>query len=98
MLSEENRIDIIARAPDGRIVLAISAHEDWNTAPHTLEQLDRKLKTYVRFVESGQCAQEYGHAPITIEIMTAYPLSPQAASLVEKVEMACGIEIRVHVM
>jgi hypothetical protein len=98
MLSETSRIDIVAQSPDGKIVLAISAHEDWSENPHTLDQLDEKLKNYVHFIEGGQYQDQFGNAPVFIEIMTAYPLSPKAEKLVKRVSRSTGIEIKTQVM
>jgi len=98
MLSEPNRIDIIAKSPEGEIILAISAHEDWGKKPHTIEQLEKKLQSYIRFIENGQYEESYGNAPVIIQIMTAYALSPEAEKVCQKVENATGIEIKVLVM
>jgi hypothetical protein len=98
MLSEANRIDFVAESPQGEIVLAISAHLDWKQHPKTVKQLDKKLQNYVRYIEGGQYSEQYGNAPVFIQIMTAYPLSPQAEKLVQKVQNATGIDIKVEVM
>ena len=98
MLSEADRIDIVAKSPKGEIVLGISAHEDWQQNPHTLRQLDEKLKNYIHFIESGQYTNQYGNAPVVIKIMTAHPLSPKAEKLVKRVSKATGINIEADVM
>lgn len=97
MLSEPNRIDFVAQSPEGEIVLAISAHLDWKENPETVKELDRKLRTYVRYIEGGQCSEQYGNSPVSIQIMTAHPLSPEAERLVQKVENASGINVKVVV-
>jgi hypothetical protein len=98
MLSETTKLDIVAQAPDGKIVLAISAHEDWSKNPHTLDQLDEKLRNYIYFIEDGQYEDQFGDKPVFIQIMTAYPLSPAAEKLVKRVSRSTGIEIKAEVM
>ena len=98
MLSEADRIDIVAKSPKGEILLGISAHEDWNQNPHTVNQLDAKLKNYIHFIEGGQYRSQYGNAPVLIKIMTAHPLSPKAEKLIKRVSKATGINIEADVM
>lgn len=98
MLSEPNKIDFVAQSPEGEIVLAISAHLDWEENPETVGELDKKLRNYIQYIEGGQYRDEYGHSPVFIQIMTAYPLSPEAESLVERVENATGVDVKVTVM
>ncbi|MCB2214422.1 hypothetical protein KQH50_03390 [bacterium] len=98
MLSETTKLDIVAQAPDGGIVLAISAHEDWSKNPYTLDQLDEKLRNYVYFIDGGQYEDQFGDKPVSIQIMTAYPLSRAAEKLVKRVSRSTGIEIKTEVM
>jgi hypothetical protein len=93
-LSEPNKLDIVAKSKEGEIVLGISAIKDWKDNPGMVKDLDNKLRSYIRYIESDQYTKEYGHSPVFIQIMTAYELSPEAVQLVDKVKKASGIDIR----
>jgi hypothetical protein len=96
-LSEPDKLDIVARSKEGEIVLGISAIHDWKNDPQMVKDLDNKLRSYIRYIESDKYTQEYGNSPVFIQIMTAYELSPEAVQLVDKVKKASGIEIKTQV-
>lgn len=93
-LSEPDKLDIVAKSNEGEVVLGISAIKDWKDNPSMVKDLDNKLRSYIRYIESDQFTKEYGNSPVFIQIMTAYELSPEAVQLVEKVKKASGFEIK----
>jgi biotin synthase-related radical SAM superfamily protein len=86
------------RAETGEIVLAISAFNEWEKNPSMVTALEKKLSNYIKYIEGGQYAKEYGNDPVCIQIVSEFNLSKEAEELVKKVERSSGIEIQVSVM
>jgi hypothetical protein len=97
-VSEPGKIDLTLRAKTGEIVLAINAFQDWKKNPSMINDLEKKLRNYINYIEDGQYAQEYGNDPVFIQIVSEYDLSQEAEQLVKKVERSSGIEIRISIM
>lgn len=97
-LSEMNKIDLTLRAKTGEIVLAINAFHDWKKNPSMVTDLEKKLRNYIRYIEGGQYAKEYGNDPVFIQIVSEFDLSQEAEQLVKKVERSSGIEIRISII
>jgi len=53
-VDQPDMIDIVATAADGKVLLAISDHLDWNDSLHHPQVLQDKLNAYLRFFESGE--------------------------------------------
>ena len=96
-LSETDRIDIVAKSPQGEIVLAMTAAGDWNNDSSMTGDLVKKLRTYHSFIKSEEFKQQHGNSPVYIQIMTNCELSPEADQLVQKVQKTTGIDIKTQV-
>ena len=84
----------------GKVILTVSDHLAWDAQEHEhLMLLQEKIKTYLRFVESGEIYQEYPDArnrQVLIEIVGKYPLSEKAKAFYAAVEVVVkqsGFEI-----
>ena len=99
-LSETNKIDNIVESEKGEISLVIITpwEKDGKEAPGMVQDLNKKLCTYISYIENGQYAQKYGNSPVMIEIFTFYKLSPEANQLLEKVQKASAIDIKITEM
>ncbi|MCW1921387.1 hypothetical protein OKA05_02410 [Luteolibacter arcticus] len=84
----------------GIVVLTIADSWDWNDVYGHLMALQAKLNTYISFVEGGQLLEEYPLAegcPLTIDIVTKFPMDPKGAELLTMAADVCRdleIEIR----
>jgi hypothetical protein len=97
MLSETNRIDIIAQSPEGEIILVITAAEDWSDE-HALELLSDKIDTYVSFIKDPQFQDEYGSATAYIELVAMHEPTSQVQELLDAASAATGIRIGIRKM
>ena len=76
-------VDFISLKSDrNEVVLTISDHLEWegNANDHFL-QLQEKLNSYIRFVESGEILESYPDAEgrkIVFNVMGKYPLPKEA--------------------
>jgi hypothetical protein len=82
-VEDVDKIDFLIRdKKTGDVVLAISDHLDWdeNEGEH-LFVLQKKLNTYLEFIESGQVYAQVPQAAgkkISIQVMGKFPLSDEA--------------------
>ncbi len=95
-LTETNRIDIVAQAPTGEIVLMAVATGDWSSADE-LRQLRAKLDAYVAFIGSQQYEAQFGRKPAKIVLSAASDLTSQATAIVREVSASSGVQIDVEV-
>jgi len=80
-VDQTKTVDFISTASGGRIALTISDHLEWGTDDH-LFLLQEKLKSYLRFIESGEIYDEYPKAveqEIVISVICKFP--PDAAGI-----------------
>jgi len=62
----------------GNVVLTISDHLEWGNGEHVL-QLQDKLNTYLRFIESGELLERYPNAKGRIaQIAVVFKYAPDA--------------------
>jgi hypothetical protein len=78
-----DKIDFLIREKKtGDVVLAISDHLDWSESEgEHLIVLQKKLNTYLEFIESGQIYAQVPQATgrkIAIQVMGKFPLSDEA--------------------
>jgi len=92
-LGEANRLDIVAKSPEGEIVLVIVAAGDWSADAGMLGQLRTKLQNYVSFAGSEEYRSQYGTAPTRIALMMTHDLSSEAGELVRETSADSGIPI-----
>lgn len=90
-IEETEVVDVTGRDRDtGRIVLTISDHLPWTDEEH-FGLLDRKVRAYVGFIESGQILQQYPDAKergTRIELVCKYPLTSRAIGFLNAVRQA----------
>jgi hypothetical protein len=51
-VSEPHRIDIVARDPSGKIVLAMCEAREWGSSPFMEDDLRKKIRNYIAFMRS----------------------------------------------
>jgi len=95
-LSEPTRIDIVAEAPDGTVVLGLVA-EDWNH-PRSAERLTDKLETYLSYAQGGEYRARFGSKHVSVHVISETEPPPQIRDLLRAVEAATGVPIRIHRM
>ena len=59
MIDESNRIDIIAKNPQGIIEIIAFDTRKWNEIPNAKNLLQEKFRTYKRFAESESFINQY---------------------------------------
>jgi len=52
-------VDFVSLAKSGDLVLTITDHLDWSAENEHLRQLQEKINTYCKYIESGQIYDEY---------------------------------------
>ena len=82
MISELDTVDILATRPDrSEVILVIVDHLDWADVGDHLEHLQDKLAAYLRFIHSGQLAEERPEAAtarVVIEVVELHEPPPAA--------------------
>jgi hypothetical protein len=87
-VEQPNVIDVVSRDKNGRIVLSISDHLDWENTREHLVILQEKINAYLNFVDSGQVYEMYPEArgsPIEIEIKFHYQPDIEGRAFLTKV-------------
>jgi len=90
-VEQPNQVDIVSEDREGRIVLTISDHLDWQNEPFHAKLLRDKVETYLTFVTSGQILEQFPEATgreIVIDLMFHYQLVPRAKPLVAELGSA----------
>jgi hypothetical protein len=86
-------IDIVSQGEAGEIHLVISDHLDWiNSVEHQLI-LQRKLNTYLRFIESGELFEKFPSArtnPFYTEIVFQHEPDEDGYIFVERAKSIFG--------
>jgi hypothetical protein len=88
-IEQTNTVDFVTLdETSGDAMLTISDHLAWdeNEGAH-LELLQRKLNTYLRFIETGELTREFPHLEgrsVAINLVGKFPLSQQAETFVRK--------------
>jgi len=95
-LTEPTRIDMVAEAPDGTIVLGLVA-EDWNH-PRSAERLTDKLQTYLSYVQGGEYRARFGSKGASVHVISEAEPPAQIRDLLRAVEAATGVPIHIHRM
>jgi len=87
-IEQSDIIDFVSFEPGaGDVILTISDHLAWgeNEREHLL-LLQKKLNTYLEFIESGQLYDRYPRAKgrnVVLQVACKFPLSEQANRFVE---------------
>lgn len=88
-VEQSDVVDIVSvDATTGHVVLSISDHLDWSDARAHEIILQRKLNTYLAFVESGEILKSYPNAkdrPVTFNIVFKFRPSPEGQAFLKKV-------------
>lgn len=74
-VDQKDIIDFISTSPDGKIVLTISDHLQWDEKNEHLLMLQEKLNSYLRFIKSVEIFESYPTAKdnsIIIEMSVQY--------------------------
>ena len=90
-VEETNAVDIVSKDKEGRIVLTISDHLDWNDPHEHLTLLQEKVNTYLRFLSSGEIFERFPEArnrAILIQIMFHYEPGKGSPPFLETVRSA----------
>jgi hypothetical protein len=62
-LEKANTIDVIGvNRGTGEVILTISDHLEWELGANHLSLLQKKINTYIRFIESGEITRSYPRA------------------------------------
>ena len=61
-IEQLDKIDIISTGKNGRIVLTISDHLEWDGEGEHALLLQDKINAYLHFIETGQIFEEYPDA------------------------------------
>ncbi len=96
VLSEANRIDVVAEKPGGEVVLGIVAPESWSDRDRLLGQLTDKLCTYLRFIHSREYRSRFGSSPAAILLLTAEEPPQEVRRLVDATSRAAKLRIDVE--
>ena len=72
----------------GEVVLSITDHLDWNAPMEHIWQLQEKIKSYIRFIESGEMLEKFPKAKdqiIVIEVVVKelYPNTEVVQKFIE---------------
>lgn len=95
-LDDPKRLDIVARAPTGEIVLIMVTTGDWSAEAGMLGQLRAKLQNYIAFTGSGQYEEQFGKVPAKITLLSSCDLTNDAKEMLERASSASGITIDVE--
>ena len=81
-------VDIISIDREtGQVVLTISDHLDWSDSVGHQAILQKKLNTYLAFVESGEILEQYPKAkdrPVAFKVVFRVPPDDSGRTFVEK--------------
>ncbi|RZK26047.1 MAG: hypothetical protein EOO43_03900 [Flavobacterium sp.] len=58
-VDQKDKIDIISTSPEGKIILTISDHLQWDEKDEHLLMLQDKLNSYLEYIKSGQIFKSY---------------------------------------
>ncbi len=61
-IEQTDKIDIISTGKNGRIVLTISDHLEWDDKGEHALLMEDKINAYLHFIETGQVLEEYPDA------------------------------------
>ncbi len=81
-IGQADKMDIIGVRKDGGIDTVIVCCGQLDSSPTTLQQLELKIRNYLREVVSDSFTQEYGSGPVRIFISGASHTSREASQLV----------------
>jgi uncharacterized protein DUF6572 len=81
-------IDLITADADGNIRLIVSSPDAWTGSTHERDLLERKLQSYLLFVENGQFERSYpdvDRSRIRFQIDTITPLPTSLSKWVQDI-------------
>lgn len=94
MLSDTNVIDFVSTDSDeNEVQLSISDELDWENELEHLLLMQKKLATYLAFIESGQLYEEYPQAKdkrLVIQVGAKYSIPDMGKEFYEKVKVTLG--------
>ena len=103
-INDSDRIDIIGvDAATGEVILTIADHLDWSDEYAHLIALQKKLNTYISFIESGEIVEQYPNARgrrLVIDLAFKHDPSPTAAEFLKRASPtieSVGAELRSRV-
>jgi len=97
-VSEPHRIDIVAKDPSGKIVLAMCEAREWGSNPRMEEELREKIQNYLAFIRSEGYKKEFGDAEASIVLIARYGPPEEIKELHDKIANSEGIEISYKVI
>lgn len=70
-VDQPDRLDIVARKPDGTVILAMVEHRPWDGSEGRLLELQTKIKNYVGFARAGLIEEhpETEGAPVRLSLI-----------------------------
>jgi hypothetical protein len=84
----------------GKVILTISDHLDWSDSTTHQELLQRKLNSYLAFVESGEIFEQYPNAkgrPVVFEVVFQIPPDEEGLAFLDRARQvieSAGFELR----
>jgi len=61
-IDQLDKIDAVSTTPDGKVMLTISDHLEWDEEGEHMMILQNKLNAYLQFIEGGQILEDYPQA------------------------------------
>ena len=100
-VEESSTVDIISiDRKTGQVILTISDHLDWHDSKDHQMLLQRKLNSYIAFVESGEILRSYPDAKgksITFKVVFKFRPDRDAESFLERargIVASAGFQLR----
>jgi len=97
-VSEPHRIDIVAKDPSGKIVLAMCEAREWGSSPWMEDELREKIQNYIAFSRSEDYKKEFGDAEASIVLIASYEPPKEIKELLDNIANSEGIEVSYKVI
>lgn len=97
-VSEPHRIDIVAKDPSGKIVLAMCEARKWGSNPWMEDELREKIQNYIAFSRSEDYKKEFGDTEASIVLIASYEPPEEIKNLLDNIASSEGIEISYKVI
>ena len=97
-VSDPHRIDIVAKDPNGKIVLAMCEAREWGSSPFMEDELRKKIQNYIAFMRSEDYKKEFGDVEASIVLMASYEPPDEIKNLLDNIASSEGIEISCKVI
>lgn len=103
-ITDFDKVDFVSTRNKNEVILTISDHLDWNDINYHLEILQRKLNSYISFIESGEVFKTYPDSKdknIIIEVVNQHKMPEEGINFLRKVTTVLNsikVELRQRVL